>query len=439
MITFRLRTTLVLCVLHGFALAQAGHKSAPSPTAGDRKLVAIRVTGSQRFTQEEVIAASGLVIGQVASQDDFQKAMKRLGEGGFFSKAGYSYAYSAAGTRLDVQLADTEKLVPAHFENFVWFTDDELRAKIHEHLPLFKGEVPVGGTFCDEVSDVLQALLVQHNLSARAEYFRDSKNNEGPVDTVNFRASGVTVEVADVQFSDAGPDELPALRAAAEGLVGKDYVRTEIQTYATTKLLPVYLQHGYLKASIGNPEAKVAKETESATEIAIVFKVDPGRQYKISNIDFEGNQAFKSKKLQTLLHAKAGDTANGQQLQTDLEAIHKLYGTAGYMMASVKAQPEFDDAVGTVSYKLEVQEGDLFHLGDLDIQGLDAKSADRLREAWTLRETDPYDSTYPMRFFEQTVKLLSRDVTWTVSVHEGVNEKEKTVDVTLRYGLRPSS
>jgi len=37
------------------------------------------------------------------------------------------------------------------------------------------------------------------------------------------------------------------------------------------------------------------------------------------------------------------------------------------------------------------------------------------------------------------VKLLSRDVTWTVSIHEGVNEKEKTVDVTLRYGLKPSS
>ncbi len=440
MITFRLRTTLVLCLLNSFALGQAGHKSAvPKTTAGDRKLVAIRVTGSQRYTQEEVIAASGLEIGKVASEDDFQKAMKRLGESGLFSKAGYSYAYSAAGTKLDVQLADTEKLVPAHFENFVWYTDDELRAKIREHLPLFKGEVPVGGTFCDEVSDVLQALLVQRNLTARAEYFRDSKDNAGPVDTVNFRASGVTLEIQEVQFSGAGPDELPALKAAAEGLLGKDYVRTEIQTYATTRLLPVYLQRGFLKASIGDPEAKVAKETENATEIAIVFKVDPGRQYRISSIEWQGNRAFKNEKLQTLLHVKTGDLANGQQLQTDLEAIHKLYGSAGYMMASVKAQPEFDDAASTVIYKLEVQEGDLFHLGDLDIQGLDAKSADRLREAWTLRETDPYDSTYPLRFFEQTVKLLSRDVTWTVSVHEGVNEKEKTVDVTLRYGLKPSS
>jgi hypothetical protein len=70
---------------------------------------------------------------------------------------------------------------------------------------------------------------------------------------------------------------------------------------------------------------------------------------------------------------------------------------------------------------------------------VDPKTVDRLREAWTLRETDPYDTSYPRRFFEQTVKLLSHDVTWTVSIHEGVNESDKTVDVTLRYGIRPSS
>jgi len=433
----RLSTALLICVLNFLAPAQTARK--PTAPAGDRKLVAVRVTGSQRFTEQEVIAASGLEIGQVASEDDFQKAVKRLGESGFFSKAAYSFAYSPTGTKLDVQLADTEKLVPAHFENFVWFTDDELVTKIHEHLPLFKGQVPVGGTFCDQVSDVLQALLVQHNLSARAEYFRDSKNNEGPVDTVNFRASGLTLEIQDVQFSGAGPDELPALKAAAEKLISKDYVRTEIEAYASSKLLPVYLQRGFLKASIANPEPKVLKETDTGTDLAVVFTVAAGKQYKIASMAWDGNKAVKSEKLQSLVHAKVGDTANAEQLQNDIEAIRKLYTTVGYMTASVKVQPEFDDAASTVAYRFNVEEGDVFHLGDVDIQGLDAKSTDRLRDAWTLRETDPYDSTYPMRFFEQTVKLLSRDVTWTVSVHEGVNEKEKTVDVTLHYGLKPSS
>ena len=107
------------------------------------------------------------------------------------------------------------------------------------------------------------------------------------------------------------------------------------------------------------------------------------------------------------------------------------------MVAKVMPEAKLDEAAKTVAYSLVVSEGDVFHLGDLDIQGLDPKTVDRLQEAWTLRETDPYDSTYPQRFFQDTIKLLSRDVTWTISIHEGVNEEDKTVDVTLRYGIKP--
>lgn len=437
--TFRIHRTLGLCILCVSALGQTARKPAPKASNGDRKLVSIRVTGTQRYTPDEVIAATGLEIEAVAAEEDFQKAAKRLGEGGFFTKVSYSYAYSPTGTKLDLQLADTDKLVPAHFENFVWFSDEELVARIHQHLPLFKGQVPVGGTFSDQVSDVLQALLVQHNLSARADYIRDSKDNEGPIDAVNFRASGINLRIEDVQFPGAGPDELPTLKAAAQKLVGRDYLRADVQAYAAAKLLPVYLERGFLKARIADPQAKVMKETEEETQVAIQLPVTPGLQYKTSSIAWEGNTAFPAEKLQRLIHAKVGEAANAQQLQADLEGIHKLYGTVGYMTAALRALPQFDDASGSVAYKLEVGEGDVFHLGDLDIQGLDAKTADRLRDAWTLRETDPYDTTYPRRFFEQTVKLLSRDLTWTVSIHEGVNEKEKTVDVTLRYGLKPSS
>ncbi len=438
MITHRFHRSFLVLLLTVSALGQA-RKPAPKPSPGLQKLVSVHVTGTQRFTQQEVIDASGLEIGSSITQDDLEKAGKRLGESGLFSNVAYSFANTPTGTKLDLQVVDAQKLVPAHFENFVWFSDDELRAKIREHLPLFKGEVPVGGTFCDQVSDILQALLVQRNLAARADYTRDSKDNAGPVDVINFRASGVNLRIGEVKFSGAGSEELPALNAAAEDLVGKDYVRTEVQSYAAKNLLPIYLERGFLKAAIGDPQAKVLKDTEEETLVQVQLPVTPGHPYKVSGFKWEGNSAFPAEKLQSMIHAQPGQAINAEQLHTDLQAIQKFYGSRGYMLANVKPIPEFNDTASTVAYTLQVDEGEVFHLGDLDIQGLDAKTVNRLREAWILREEDPYDSTYPMRFFEETVKLLSRDVTWTVSVHEGVNEKEKTVDVTLRYGLKPSS
>lgn len=417
---------------------QTARKPAAKPAAATGKLAAIRVAGTKRYTPAEIIAASGLRIGVEASQNDFQEAAQRLGDCGFFSDVAYSYSSVSNGTRLDLELVDSDKLVPAHFENFVWFTDEDLLKRIHEQLPLFKGEVPIGGTLSDQISDILQNLLIPLSKSARADYIRETKGEEGgPVIAVNFRASGVTLTITDVTIEGAGPEESPDLKTASEKLVGRDYSRSAVATYAQIYLLPIYQARGYLNATLSNPRPKVVGETADDTEVSVQLSAVPGVQYKISDIKWEGNKAFPAGKLQNLVHSKAGDLANAPKLKSELDEVHKIYTTRGYMMAKVNAEPKLDDEAKTVAYTLQVSEGDVFHLGDLDIQGLDPKTTDRLREAWTLRESDPYDSTYPKRFFDDTVKLLSRDVTWTISIHEGVNEEDKTVDVSLRYGIKP--
>jgi outer membrane protein assembly factor BamA len=424
--------------LTSLTVGQTARRSAKA-AVGSGKLAAIHVGGTHRYKPEEILAASGLQIGDTVTEDDFHKAGQRLGECGFFSDVSYSYSATATGIKLDIELVDSDKLVPTHFENFVWFSDQELLDRIHEKLPLFKGAVPLGGTLSDQISDVLQNLLIPLSASGRADYVRESREPGGPIDGVAFRAAGVNLIISEVDFVGAGPEALPALNAAAENLAGKDYSRSAVQSYTTAKLLPVYLERGFLRATIIQMQPKVAADTAEQTEVAVQLTVSPGAQYKISDIKWEGNKTFSVEKLQALVHAKPGAIANVPQLKSDLESVHKLYGTRGYMMASIKPDAQFDDASSSVAYKMEVSEGDVFHLGDLDIQGLDAKTVDRLQEAWTLRESDPYDSTYPQRFFEETVKLLSHDVTWTVSIHEGVNEEEKTVDVSLRYGIKPPS
>jgi outer membrane protein insertion porin family len=431
--------TLTFCFLTIASFGQTTRKPAAKAAAVSGKLAAIHVGGTHRYTPAEVIAASGLEVGAVANEDDFRRAAQKLVECGFFSDVSYSYSAVPTGTKLDLELADSDKLVPAHFENFVWFTEGELLARIHERLPLFKGQVPIGGTLSDQISDILQNLLVPLSLSARAEYVRESKDPGGPIDAINFRVTGVNLTLTEINFQGAGPQELSELKSASEKLVGKDYSRSAVLAYATTNLLPIYLARGFLKASITDPQPRVGGDTADETEISVQLTVSPGDQYKISDLKWEGNKTFPADKLQTLVRAKPGDLANAPQLKTDLDAVHELYTKRGYMMAAVKANAKLDDSAKTVAYTLVVSEGDVFHLGDLDIQGLDPKTVDRLREAWTLRESDPYDSTYPRRFFEDTVKLLSRDVTWTISIHEGVNEEDKTVDVTLRYGIKPPS
>ncbi len=437
MTRFRLSTILAISFLTPLLAAQTAHKQSSKAVASDHRLISIRVNGSQRYKPEEIVAATGLKIGEVVSDDDLKKVTKELGETGLFTDVSYSYSYSGEGTKLDLQVSDNEKLVPTHFENFVWFTDDELISKIKQHVPLFNGQVPLGGNLSDQVSDALQVLLLQHSLGARADYLREGKGADGPIDAVNFRAHDISIQIADVSFPGAAPEDQAALAAAAKKMHGMDYMRSSVIAYAKTALLPVYLDRGFLKASFSDPQAKVSHEEKDETQVDVAFPVTPGVQYKISGFSWVGQKAFPVEKLQSMIHQEAGQPANDAKLNADLEAIHKLYGTVGRMTASVKPEPDFDDAAGTVAYVLRVQEGEVFHLGDVEIQGVDAKVADKLRDAWAMRETDPYDSSYVQRFIESSWKLLPTGLNWTVSIQEAVNEKDQTVDVSLRYGLKP--
>jgi outer membrane protein assembly factor BamA len=106
----------------------------------------------------------------------------------------------------------------------------------------------------------------------------------------------------------------------------------------------------------------------------------------------------------------------------------------GYVAADVRVESRPDDSRPTVEYLIRISEGDVYRMGDLKIHGLDSKATARLENDWTLRPGDVYDSSYPGRFVEQAYKEIGD---WNTSVHESVDEKDRTVDVAVRFDPRP--
>src|SRR6266851_9684400 len=149
----RVAVSLFVLLLSAAAAQKQPTRGKVSAVAANR-LTALKVTGTARYTDKEILAASGLQIGQNAADGDFKEALQRLGDSGLFSDLAYSYSSSGAGVKLDLQLADIDqsKLVPAQFDNFVWFTDDELRTALQSRVPLFKQLLPLTGNLPDRVS-----------------------------------------------------------------------------------------------------------------------------------------------------------------------------------------------------------------------------------------------------------------------------------------------
>jgi outer membrane protein assembly factor BamA len=435
--------SLLLSLLCTMAAAQtqasAGAGTQAMPPAA-YKLIAVKMTGSKRFTQEEVAAASGLPVGTVAHEDDFRKAARQLGESGAFSAIAFTYTYSTAGTKLEFQVTDADKFVPARFTDFVWFTDEELLRKVHERIPLFNGELPATGRLPDEVSDVLQALLVENAIPGHVEYLRNS-GKSGPLESIDYNVAGVSIRIRHVEFAGAGTGELPLLQTAAEKLSDREYSRAFMANFIEHTLLPIYHEHGYLKAACSPPLPQVVKPTalessdnrQPPTFVDLSFPVTPGIQYKLSHWDWSGNKEFPSDALQPLLHFSAGQPADTVRLEEDLRAVQLLYSSHGYVTATIKAEAEFDDTDGTVAYHLAVSEGAVFHMGELEFRGIDNSLTAKLRAVWKLRPGDVYDATYLKEFLPQARKLLPANLDWEVSTHVTALARDKTVDVDVQY------
>lgn len=417
-------------------LATQTRKPAKPLPASAFKLIAIKVTGNNRYTPEEIIDATGLQVGQTTHEEDFKKASQQLGETGAFTNVAYGFQFSPEGTKVDLQITENDKFVPARFDNFVWLSDQELLQQLHTRVPLFKGQVPVAGNLPDQVSDALQALVIERKINGRADYLR-SGPEDGAIEAIDYTIVGPKIHVGNVEFAGGDTDQMSPLQAASAKLRGQDYSRNKLRVEEEKELLPIYLARGYLKASFGDPQPKIVKETPDEVVVDVTFAVDPGRQYKVTEIQLSGNKAFSAEKIRELLHQRTGEAANAVQLEQEVEAVKKLYGTRGYMEASVRPVPEMDDGEGSVRYRLEIGERDVYKMGELEIQGLDSHTTARLVDAWKLRGGDPYDSSYPAKFREETKGFLPSGE-WNVSLHESVDEKDKVVDVTMRFDPKMS-
>jgi outer membrane protein insertion porin family len=438
---------LVFLTMVGIGLgsgeAQSTGKSFNQLPASDRQLIEVKVTGSKHFSDADIVAASGLQLGATLTEDDLKKAARRLGDIGVFADIGYNYSYSSAGTKLTLQLTDAEKFVPVRFEDFVWFSDEELLRRIKERAPMFNGEVPLSGNLADRVSDVLQALLVENSIPGNVEFERAGKADV-PVDSIVYRVSEVVIQIREVQFSGAGEAELSALQNAAKRVFDREYSRSVLNALVEHQLLAVYYSRGYLKASFGEPRPKVIKKPGADSEdgpknltiVDVTFPVTPGQQYKLKSLQWFGNKEFPADALKKMVRLQPGETANTVRLGDNLKDIQRLYGSRGYVTTTIKPEIELDDGASTASIRLDVKEGSVFHMGELEFRGLDNSLTAKLRNAWKLRQGDVFDATYLSEYLPAAHKLLPSGLDWDVASHVTANLHDNTVDVDLDYSVK---
>ena len=117
-----------------------------------------------------------------------------------------------------------------------------------------------------------------------------------------------------------------ALRAKL-GLEEKGSYDEEVQYADETLIKRSLWEQGYVYADI--PQVRTDRGTDG--RIIVVFVIEAGNIYRVSEVKLTGNEAFKSKEIAPTTQATAGKLYSHSSIKADEEMITSFYGARGYL------------------------------------------------------------------------------------------------------------
>lgn len=411
-----------------FLLAQPGQGGKYYSLSG------VTVSGAKRFTTEQIVSASGLKKGQQIDVAAIDAAADRLFKTG--ALANISYTYRTSGTSIEVQfkLAEASKFVPCTYDNFVWFSDEELIAAARKEVPLFDGSLPIGGELPTQVSESLEHFLQEHSIKGSVSATISGAMG-GAVGSYDLRVSDISIPVKSVSVK-GGPLGETALAKAIHLISLSEYSRSVAHGVGQSGLTEAYHDEGYLQAKFSDPQVvmKDPQRRDATMGVALIYEVIPGPQYHSSGISWNGNQAVPEAELAKLMEVKPGDIASRDKLNWSWVAAHDRYGKEGYLGAQVESTPEFDAAKSQVHFQAKIVEGSQYHMGVFTATGVPEITANKLKAGWRLREGQIYDTSYETTYQRTDmaeVMRASATLRFTVTIRRKLDMQNHVVNVEL--------
>ena len=412
--------------------------SVPGQQVNRWHLRQIEFDGLKKQNREQMTSASGLKIGQEVDADAFAAATQRLLRTGIFKKAGFRYSYSGNQVDLIFEVEEAElKKTPCVFDNFVWFSGQEISEAIRHHLPDFDGTAEQNELVIGQIKSALQLLLKAKNISGEVQH-EVTSNEAGTLSENVFRVKGLSLKVCEVKFAGAGESMRGKLTEAAKDLIGTEYSQQDTRGFVTAALIPVYQQHGYLKAQFAASQAALAASGACQNRVVITVPAEEGLLYRWDKADWIGAQAVTAAELDKALEIRRGEAANLLKIEKSLLRARMVYSRKGYMAARFRTEQMLDDAQQLASWRVSIQEGPQYRMGKITVTGLAGNENRKLEGKWKLRAGEIYDGLYLDAFNQVIIDELGPQRIAGLGIRAGAKPKHETltVDVTIEFSQR---
>lgn len=354
-------------------------------------LRAVHADGATHLTEAQVAGLAGLRAEQQVSRKDLQAAADRLVQTGLFSAVKYNFNTDAAGVTVTFHLQESERL-PVLFDNIPWFTASQFAEAIRTELPFYDGTLPAAGSVVDAAADAVRKLLASQKMDVSIEH-QVTGNPLGEGSVQEFQMQGANVRIARLDFSDAAIGASPAFQQHLSEITGKPFSRMTIDLFLAEQVRPIYLQQGYLRVKLGPPEVRLSgnPDVKLPDEVPVFIPVNKGDVYRWSGARWNGNVLLSPYTLDRDVGLKPGDVADGMAIEGGWDRVREEYGHRGYLGAQVDPAPKYDDQAHTISYDVNIKEGNSYRFGTFVLTGISQAAERVIRQSFPIQPGETFD------------------------------------------------
>lgn len=387
----------------------------------------IDVEGLKRLTPSQVIAASGLRVGQKVEKADFEAAQARLLATGNLASVGYRYEAGPErkGYAVTFEVTEVEQVFPIRFEELPG-TDAELLRVLAAADPLFTNPAPGTEPVIRRMEAALNAhLKVEPKVVGRVLADRPDEI------MLLFRPNRPRPTVASVTFHGNKAFTSAELQNKMAGVaIGTLFTDSRFRDFLNNQIRPLYETRGLLRVAFPKIVAKKAEDA-LVEGVDIDVEVVEGDEYKLEKVTVSGvpNGA-------ELLREAAFKEGQVFRLHEVVEGLERLRGSLrakGYMRVTTDSTRTYNDEAKSVRMNVAVTPGPQFKMGRLTIKGLDIITEPEIRKMWGLEEGAVFQDGYPDKFLRHIREGGILDNLGETRAKLDYDEARGVIDVTVTF------
>ena len=237
-----------------------------------------------------------------------------------------------------------------------------------------------------------------------------------------------------VEVQMTGADLERLRRKGLLPFLGREGYDEALVLQAVERIRTDYQREGHYKVQVDWEEQEPSDEL-----LRVILRVEPGPEYTLQEVRFEGNETFKTEELEDLvttagrsLLARGSGRLVDSVMEDDLKNVRRFYQLNGFTQAEV-GPPRIEERGSDLHVAIPIQEGPQLRVVNLKIQGNQSLLEPTLRPGLQLREGGPFHPLLLERSLNN-LRAAYRDRGYSeaqVSAREDWNADRTRVDVVI--------